>query len=159
MKYKILKINIFIILTLFILCSCGIKSTNKTADSQSNSPQNVVEKFFQYKNEKDKSKLLTTLTEHWNDQNVIWDFGSFDSIKITNIEELKNKLVNEGYLKHGRGAVNGTTETNLAVFNVEYETKYRKYFIGPEASNKCSWQFFVIRKDVNSPWLIDDFGD
>ncbi|MDS0526713.1 DUF4829 domain-containing protein [Clostridium sp. SHJSY1] len=102
---------------------------------------------------------MTTLTEHWNSPNVKWKFESFDSIKITNIEEVKNKLVNEGYLKYGRGAINGTTETNLTVFNVEYETKYRKYLIGPESSDKYSWQFFVIRKDENSPWLIDDFGE
>jgi hypothetical protein len=131
---------------------------NKKIDSKGDSAQTVVEKFFQYKNENNKDKLLTTLTEHWNAPNVVWGFENLESIKIINIEEEKDEKVKKGYLNNGRGSINETSENNLKVYNVEYDVKYKKDGVGPQDSGLYGWWFFVIRKDENSPWLIDDMG-
>lgn len=76
---KFLKVYIFIIIiTLSLISSCSNKNTTKT-----NSAQNIVENYFEYKNEKNRDKLLTTLTEDYSSPNVIW---GFENLEI-NIEE------------------------------------------------------------------------
>lgn len=144
---------------LFLICvGCSKEGNNSKVDSQADSAQNVVEKHFQYLNEKDKDKLLTTLTEHWNAPNVVYGFENLDSIKILNIEEEKSKEIRKGYLRNGRGSITGTTANNLKVYKVYYNVRYKNDGIGPQDSGTHEWWYFVIKKDESSPWLIDDFG-
>lgn len=155
---KNLKFYISIIMiTLIMLVGCS-NDNNTKIDSKGDSAQTVVKNSFQYTNEKNKEKLLTTFTEHWNDPNVDWGFENLDSIKIINIEEDKDKNVREGYLKYGGGIKNGTTENNLKVYKVKYDVKYKKDGVGPQDSGIYDSWYSVIRKDENSPWLIDDSG-
>lgn len=134
--------------------------TTLSADSQGDSPQTVIEKYFQYKNEKSKDKIVTTMTERYNSPNVDWGFDNLDSIKVINIEEEKDDPARRLYLLKGRGRVNGTTENNLKVCKVKYEVKFIKDGMGPVPRNIGVYEqlYFVIRKDENSPWLIDDIG-
>lgn len=153
-----LRVNIIlIIITLIVFVGCS-KDSNRPIDSKGDSAQMVVENFFKYKNEKNKDKLLTTLTEHYNAPNVVWGFDNLDSVKILKIEEEKNENAKESYLHNGRGSINGTTENNIEVYKVKYEIKYKNDGVGPQDSGIYDWWYFVIRKDENSPWLIDDMG-
>lgn len=156
-KKKLKFYILIIIITLIMLVSCS-SGNNTIIDSKGDSAQTVVENYFKYENEKNKDKLLTTLTEHWTSPNVVWGFENLDSIKIINIEEEKDEKVREGYLNYGRGSINGTTESNLRVYKVQYDVKYKKDGVGPQDSGIYDWWYFVIRKDENSPWLIDDMG-
>lgn len=133
-------------------------TTSVDTDVEDDPAQTVVEKYFLYKNEKNKDKLLTTLTEHYNAPNVAWGFENLNSIKIIDIQEEKSDSVRKGYLNNGRGRVHGTIEKNLKVYKVRYEVKYKRDGVGPQDSGTYDWWYFVIRKDENSPWLIDDFG-
>jgi len=146
-----LKFSILLIIAMIILVGCSKENDNSAVDLKDDFAQSVVEKHFQYQNEKDKDKLLTTLTEHWNTPNVVWRFENLDSIKIIKIEEEKSERVRKSYLNSGRGSINGTTEDNLKV-------SYLQDGVGPQDSGTHEWWYFVIRKDESSPWLIDDFG-
>jgi len=148
---------IMIIITLILLVGCSSES-NRATDTKGDSAQAVVENYFKYENEKNKDKLLTTLTEHFNAPNVVWGFDNLESTKIINIEEEMDEKVKEGYLHNGRGSINGTTENNLKVYKVKYEVKYKNDEVSPQNSGIYDWWYFVIRKDENSPWLIDDMG-
>lgn len=151
---KILKVYISIIITtLILLVGCSNENTTKV-----DSAQTVVEKYFQYKNEKNEDKLLTTLAEHYNAPNVVWGFENLDSIKILNIEEEMDEKFKNGYLSHGRGSINGTSENNVKVYKVKYDVKYKEDGVGTQDSGIYEWWFFLIRKDENSQWLIDDMG-
>lgn len=151
---KFFKVYIsIIIITLSLISGCSNKNTTKI-----NSAQTVVENFFDYKNEKNKDKLLITLTEHYNSPNVVWGFENLDSIKIINIEEEMDEKFKNAYLNSGRGSINGTLENNIKVYKVKYDVKYKEDGIGPEDSGIYEKWFFVIRKDENSQWLIDDMG-
>lgn len=158
MKLKNSTLIIIFCLVVIIFSGCSEESTKISDTSKKDSAQTVVEKFFQYKNEKNKKKILTTLTDHWNAPNMVWGFENLDSIKIISIEEEKSDSVRKGYLSNGRGSVNNTTEENLKVYKVKYDVKYKKDGIGPQDSGIYDWWEFVIRKDENSPWLIDDMG-
>ncbi|MEG6523316.1 DUF4829 domain-containing protein [Desulfotomaculum sp. 1211_IL3151] len=151
------KFGILLIIVMIIFVGCS-KDSHSKVDSQSYSAQSVVEKYFQYRNEKNKDKLLTTLTEHWNAPNVVWGFENLDSIRIINIEEEKNEKVKKLYLSTGRGSINGTKENNLKVYKVKYVVKNKNDSVGPQESGTYEWWYFVIRKDESSPWRIDDFG-
>ncbi len=144
---------LIIIITLILLVGCSSES-NRVTETKGDSAQTVVENYFKYKNEKNKDKLLTTLTEHFNAPNVVWGFDNLESTKIISIEEEMNEKVKEGYLRNGRGSINGTTENNLKV----YKVKYKNDGASPQNSEIYDWWYFVIRKDENSPWLIDDMG-
>ncbi|WP_150844679.1 MULTISPECIES: DUF4829 domain-containing protein [unclassified Clostridium] len=148
---------IMISITLILLGGCSSES-NRATDTKGDSAQTVVENYFKYENEKNKDKLLTTLTEHFNAPNVVWGFDNLESTKIINIEEEMDEKVKEGYLHNGRGSINGTTENNLKVYKVKYKVKYKNDEASPQNSGIYDWWYFVIRKDENSPWLIDDMG-
>lgn len=151
-------ILIFLIMVTFTACSSQKPRATEKGSKEGLEPQKVVENYFKYKNEKDKDKLLTTLTELYKAPNVVWGFENLDSIKILNIEEETEERIRRGYISNGRGSINGTTEDNLKVYKVKYEVKYKKDGIGPQDSGIYDWWYFVIRKDKESPWLIDDFG-
>jgi PBP1b-binding outer membrane lipoprotein LpoB len=157
MRCKKLKISFLLLLSVIIFVGCS-KEDNKVVVDFRDSAQTVVEKHFQYNNEKNKTKLLTTLTEHWNAPNVDWGFENLNNIKIVTIEEEKSDTVRRRYLNNGRGSIYGTAEENLKVYKAKYEVKYKKDGIGPQNSGTYVWWYFVIRKDENSPWLIDDYG-
>ncbi|MGV8981136.1 DUF4829 domain-containing protein [Clostridium sp.] len=158
MKRKSLNFIMLFIIAVIIFVGCSKEIAKVAVNSQSDSAQTVVEKYFKYKNEKNKDNVLTTLTEHFNAPNVVWGFENLDSIKIINIEKESKDTVIKGYLNNGNGSENGTTEINLKVYKVKYEVKYKKDGIGPQDSGTYDWWYFVIRKDENSQWLIDDFG-
>lgn len=159
MKVRNSILSILFLIVVVFFSGCSKENTKVVVNSSNDSAETVVKKYFQYKNEKDKSKMLTTLTELWKAPNVVWGFENLDSIKIINIKEEKNNTIRKGYLSNGRGSINGTTEKNLKVYKVKYEVKYKKDGIEPQDSGIYDWWYFVIRKDDNSPWLIDDFGE
>lgn len=123
----------------------------------SNSNQTVIKNHFKYVKEKNLGKILTTLTER--NSNAYWDFDNLESIKLINIEEEKNEKFKQSYLLYGEGKTNGTTEKNLKVYKVNYEIKYKNDTLQPQTSGIYDWWYLVIRKDENSPWLIDEVTD
>ncbi|ERI90314.1 hypothetical protein HMPREF1982_03917 [Clostridiales bacterium oral taxon 876 str. F0540] len=119
-----------IIITLIMFVGCS-NENNKKIDSKGDSLQTVVEYYFQYNNEKNKDKVLTTLTEHWSASNVVWGLENLDSIKIVKMEEQEDEKIKKGYLSNRRGSINWTSENNLKVYKVKYDVRYKKDGIGP----------------------------
>ncbi|WP_034439041.1 DUF4829 domain-containing protein [Clostridium ihumii] len=154
LNFKIL----IIILTMIILVACSKEKSNSIVNYKGDSAQNVVENYFEFNNEKNKDKVLTTLTEEWNTPNIVWGFENLDSIKIINIEEEKDGQIVESYLNNGRGSVNGATKNNLKIYKVKYEVNYKKDGVGPQDSGIYNYWYYLVRKDEKSPWLIDDMG-
>ncbi|WP_190285327.1 DUF4829 domain-containing protein [Clostridium sp. JN-1] len=113
----------------------------------------VVEDYYIYRNEKNLDKMNSTLTEssfcRSNESTV-------DYIKLINIVEDKNPKLKEEYINNGRGTLNGAKAENIIIFRVDYDVKYSGQASEPNGKNGC-WAT-VIRKDKNSPWLIDEFG-
>lgn len=149
MKQKIVMMVLF---SIFTLIGCSKSQT------QLSEPQQIVENYFKYSNEKNKEEVLSTLTEWHNSPNVVLGIENLENIKLIDIKEEKSNTIRNGYLHNGRGSINNTTENNLKVYTVKYEVKYKKDSIVPQDSGIYDWCFFVVRKDENSPWLIDDMG-
>ena len=142
MKNKMKKKIILVILFLpFIFAGC-LKSQTQLSNSQrlSLEPKQVVENYFKYRNEKNSKGILSTLTEKYATYNTIWEFENLKSSTLNTIVEESN--------------------TELAViYKVEYELKNKKDGVSSQDSGKYIWTFTVIRKDKNSPWLIDNYGE
>jgi len=151
------KIIIIIIITFITLAGCS-KESNSTINTEDDSAKTVVENYFKYENEKNKEKLLTTLTDRYNSPNVFWEFENLDSTKIISIEEEKDEKLKENYLVSGSGRVNGATKNNIKIYKVKFEVNYKKDGVGPIDSGIYDSRYFLIRKDENSSWLIDDMG-
>lgn len=62
-------------------------------------------------------------------------------------------------MKYGRGTINGVKEENVIIYKVNYKVKYKKDEIELQDSGSYEIWFTLIRKDKNSPWLIDDMGE
>nr|WP_080265256.1 MULTISPECIES: DUF4829 domain-containing protein [Clostridium] len=75
---------------------------------------------------------------------------------MNTIKEEKDK---EGYIKNGRGTITKAKEENIIIYKVDYEVKYKKGAITPQDSGSYETWFTLIRKDKNSPWLIDEVGE
>ena len=138
MKKKIILVILFLT---FILVGC-LKSQTQLYNSQKLSlePKQVVENYFKYRNEKNSKGILSTLTEKYTKGNMIWKFGNLKSINLNSIVEESN------------------TEL-VVIYRVKYELKNKKDGVSSQDSGNYIWSFTVIRKDKNSPWLIDNYGE
>lgn len=136
------------------------QANSKQVDNNTNlsDPKQVVENYYKYKNEKNKEGMLSTLTKGYNESNIESLFKKLDYIKITNISEETNPQLKEGYLHDGKGKTNGVKSENVKVYKVFYDVKYKDGAQAAEKDGKNQCWFYVIRKDNNSPWLIDDIG-
>ncbi|OAA88570.1 DUF4829 domain-containing protein [Clostridium ljungdahlii] len=157
---------VLVILSLFImLTGCSITKTQQTSSQKQASesqqllqPKQVVENYFKYLNEKNKKALFTTITEWQKAPNVEWGFDVREYIKLISVNEETNPVFKEGYLSNGRGSINGVKKENVKVYKVDYDVKYKEDAITAEDNGKNTSWFFVVRKDKNSPWLIDSQG-
>ncbi len=122
-------------------------------------PKQVVENYINYLNKNDKKTQKNLTTKEY--YSIIWGRGSKDTnnikyinyIKIKSISEETNPFQKESYLKNGKGRTNGTTEDNIKIYKIEY-ISVDWVFHRDKRTRWCT----VIRKDKNSPWLIDDWG-
>ncbi|OBR94240.1 MULTISPECIES: DUF4829 domain-containing protein [Clostridium] len=157
---------VLVILSLFIiLTGCSTTKTQQTSSQKQASesqrllqPKQVVESYFKYLNEKNKKALFTTITEWQKAPNVEWGFDIREYIKLISVNEETNPVFKEGYLSNGRGSINGVKKENVKVYKVDYDVKYKEDAITAEDNGKNTSWFFVVRKDKNSPWLIDSQG-
>lgn len=70
------KIVIVVLILVFALTGCS-KSQVKLPG-----PNEVVENYFKYYNEKNREEVLSTLTEWHNAPNVIFQFENLDNIRL-----------------------------------------------------------------------------
>lgn len=163
-KKKAVKIGIATI-TLMLMLGCTLMVMPfKSAvlnDSQRLvlKPDQVVENYFKYYNEKSKAGVLSTLTKWHSEPNVVYDFDSLSSINLLDMYEEKGQFLRDDYIQSGRGKENNTTLDNLKVFRVKYKVEYKKDGVGYQDSGTYEWLVYVVRKDAKSPWLIDDMGE
>ncbi|WP_123054277.1 DUF4829 domain-containing protein [Clostridium sp. JN-1] len=173
MKFKL----IFTCITLSVLltivgCTEKTQNTNSTKDSttskqvvnnKSNSKdsldaQKVVENYFKYMNEKNVDAVQKTLIN--NDERLSECINSIDYMKLISIEEDTDPELKEPYLYDVKGKAKEAKEAkaaNIKVFNVFYDAKYKEEG-GAQKSGKDQKWFWVVRKDKNSPWVIQGMG-
>jgi hypothetical protein len=162
-----MKKTVLVILSLFIiLTGCSTTKTQQTNSQKQASesqrllqPKQVVENYFKYLNEKNKKALFTTITEWQKAPNVEWGFDVREYIKLISVKEETNPVFKEGYLSNGRGSINGVKKENVKIYKIEYNVKYKKGAVVAEESGTQQKWCTLIRKDKNSPWLIDEIGE
>jgi len=123
-------------------------------------PKQVVENYIKYLNKNDKKVQKNLMTKEY--YSIIWGRGSKDTnnikyinyIKIESISEETNPFQKKSYLENGRGRRNGATEENVKIYKIEF-IDVNWVFHRDKETKWCT----VIRKDKNSPWLIDDWGE
>ncbi|HGG0417992.1 DUF4829 domain-containing protein [Clostridium botulinum] len=153
------KMLILVILICLCLCIGYFKERPYNTQKQLLESKKVVENYFKYYNEKNKEKILTTLTEVHDGPNVVWGFENLEYIKLNSIKEEKDPKQKEAYMKYGRGTINGVKEDNVIIYKVNYKVKYKKDEIEPQDRGSYEIWFTLIRNDKNLPWLIDDMGE
>lgn len=117
-------------------------------------PQQVIEKYFKYNNEKNLLGVYSTL--NYFSFNRVFGFINIKSINLIRIAE--DEINEKGsYLKYGKGFSSDIEENNIVVYSVLYEILYYKDN-PPWISGKQSDYFILVRKDSNSPWLIEEIG-
>ncbi|QAT41627.1 DUF4829 domain-containing protein [Clostridium sp. JN-9] len=149
-----------IVIVLLILTGCS-RSGKQAADSkkQSLQPRQVIENYFKYYNEKNREGILSTQTEVNNTPNIEFGFENLKYIRLISMSEDTNPRQKEAYMKYGRGSINGVKEENVLIYKVKYDVKYKKNEVGPQDSGMYTKWVTIIRKDKNSPWLIDEIGE
>lgn len=154
------KLMVIALLLTFIFTGCSL-TEKKTSISNSDklTPKEVVEDYFKYYNEKNKTGIFSTLTKWHNTPNMNFEFDNLKSIKLMDIAEDLSEKEKEGYMKHGRGSINGVKKENVKIYKVTFYVKLKKDGASAMSSGLHTESFTVIRKSENSPWLIDDHGE
>lgn len=152
---KIILITLFLV---FVFTGCStVKTQTLNSQKQPLEPKQVVENYFKYYNEKNLEGVNSTRTQ-WSQITAGLD-ENLKYIKLNSISEDVAPNMKEGYIKYGHGLITGAKEENIMIYKIEYTVKYKKDGVGPQDSGKYIKWCTLIRKDKNSPWLIDDIGE
>lgn len=157
MKKKLILIVLFLIL-IITGCSLADKKTN-VSNLDKLTPKEVVENYFKYYNEKNRSGIFSTLTKWHNTPNMNFEFDNLKSIKLIDIAENLDSKPKEAYMKHGGGSINGVKKENIKIYKVTFYVKLKKDGASAMTSGLHIESFTIIRKNENSSWLIDDHGE
>lgn len=141
MRKVLIGIIAIIISILSIECVVNYQRKREMAISK---PEQAIESYFKYYNKKDVDGVLSTLSDTMREErcgkNVKWGFEYLDYEKIVKIAKIEEK---ENWVK----------------YNVIYESKYTTEDTGePWKSGVHTIDFYLVRKDKKSPWLINEIG-
>jgi Domain of unknown function (DUF4829) len=118
--------------------------------------QKVVEDYFKYMQEKKQEKLDALF---YRKSHGDYGFSNLKEIKLLSIKENKRKISKESFVTHGNGQVYGTKMSNVILYDVTYEVKFKDDNYGPLTSGTQADCFAIIRDDKkDSSWLIGDVG-
>lgn len=88
-------------------------------------------------------------------------FKDFEGCKLTTLwyEEEKSNSFAEGYLKNGRGSVNGAKAENVIVLlsNFDVDSSGGDGSLNPN-STYSNWNWILIRNSKTDSWQVDDWG-
>lgn len=159
------KFGLILLYLLMILTGCETQNIkDKVVQRDLLKPKQVIERFFKYYNQKNLEGMNSLTTEKYHSLELNWGFDNLEYIKAINIIEDTNVDEKEIYLRQmKKGQIIDMEKEkseleNVAIFKVGFEVKYKKEGVGPEDSGKDRNEYILIRKDKNSPWLIDSFG-
>ncbi|KNY29930.1 M56 family metallopeptidase [Pseudobacteroides cellulosolvens] len=118
----------------------------------------VIEEYFRAVKAKDEKAILKTLTPRYSGPNVRL-YGD-ETVTLISSQGNSDDPMRYSYVQNGRGKINGTNVENVIVFKVKYNVHYPKGVVtGPlNEGDYSDWNVILVRKDKNSPWLIDDQG-
>ena len=148
-----------------ILTGCKTESPkDKNVQTTLSKPKVVIEEFFKYYNQKNLQGINSLTTEKSHSSESSWGFDNLEYIKVINIIEDNNQADKESYIRsRKKGQIIDMEKEkseleNIIIFKVDFEVKYIKDGIGSSDSGRDNYNYILIRKDSNSPWLIDSFG-
>lgn len=165
-KWSLIGLSLIILIAIVCLVNpeVAVNSYGKTLLK----PKKVIEQFFEYYNQKNLEGMNSLNTERRHSSETNWGFDNLEYIKVINIVEDNNQAEKE---IHIRNVIHGKEKNhiidpdkekleleNVIIFKVDFVVKYKTEGIGPEDSGRDTYEYILIRKDKNSPWLIDGFG-
>lgn len=117
----------------------------------------VVEGYFRAIKAKDDKAILKTLTQIYNRPDVVL-YGE-ETRTLISAKYKTDDPMRDSYVNHGRGRLNGIKKENVIVIKVNFNVKYPEGIYGSyNEGDYTDWNMILVRKDKNSPWLIDDQG-
>lgn len=114
-------------------------------DKDTKAAADVVKKYFIYENDQNVTMLSTVLTEKYKLEDK--KDPNFKSIKLLRIKVADNTY-KESY----------KDKENTKIFLVKFDIQFKDDTKAVTDNGSYWWTFTVVRKNVNSPWLISGFG-
>ncbi|MBU3142710.1 DUF4829 domain-containing protein [Clostridium sp. CF012] len=125
-------------------------------------PKEVIEQFFKYYNQKNVQGINSLTAARSNSPATNWGFDNLEYIKLINIVEDTNQANKETHIRSRMYIIDADKVKleleNIIIFKVDFEVKYKKEGVGPRDSGRDTYYYTLVRKDKNSPWLIDGYG-
>jgi hypothetical protein len=161
-------IGLSLIILIAIVCLVNPKVVANSYGKTLLKPNKVIEAFFEYYNQKNLQGINSLNTERRHSSETNWGFDNLEYIKVINIVENNNQAEKEIHIRkiihaNEKNYINDADKEkleleNVIIFKVYFEVKYKKDGIGPSDSGRDTYDYVLIRKDKNSPWLIDGAG-
>ncbi len=129
------------------------------SDEEVEAARSVVYEYFRATAAKDREAILKTFTPEYNRPNTVL-YGE-ETRTLLSVDYDPDDPMRLSYVRYGmRGSINGTQKVNVIVFRVRFNVEYPKGATpGSFSEGEYSgWNIILVRKDKNSPWLIDDQG-
>jgi len=159
------KLGLVIVCLLIILTGCTTQNPkDKKVEMAVLKPKQVIKAFFKYYNKKNLNGMNTLTIEKYHFSESFWEFDNLEYIKVIHITEDTNEANKEIYLRQMKKSQIIDMEKekaeleNVAIFKVDFVVKYKKDGVGPSDSGRDRYDYILIRKDKDSPWLIASFG-
>lgn len=119
----------------------------------------VVKKYLESTRKNDFDSWMSTLASDRQkgfSKEANGDFGVIN-LEILDLHYEADTIYKHNILKSEKAIQNGWTAENIAIVYALYNASYDHTKV-PSSDGKTEWHFWLIRKDTNSPWLIQDWG-
>lgn len=136
--------SLCLILVMFSLAAC--KQVGKTNNTMVSIGKSI--KF----SEKEMNNAINCVKKKFK------DFKGCNLTKLWYDEEKSNNFI-EGYMKNGKGSVNGVKAENVIVLlsNFDVDASGGDGSLNPNSAYS-NWNWILIRDSETSNWRIDDWG-
>ncbi|AEE96585.1 DUF4829 domain-containing protein [Mahella australiensis] len=162
MKIKSVHILVSLFVALGFLGACQTENENPITNPTSTmTPVEVVEQHFEAEKTNNMDAWLATMTEERREGFTDPDlFKYLKSLKINQIyelsgDELKDRL--KHILNSEKAKEMNLSADNVAIVNVNFTAEYDP--TKSPFSGTFEWTYILLRKNNDSPWLIQDWGE
>lgn len=153
-KGKNFKLILILFVAILILAISFISIQNETA------PKRVIKDSVKYKNMQNIDKLQGCYSyDYQGAYRSIDSISNIESMKIINIELVKDESIYYSYMHNGRASLRtDLSRKDIKIYNVKYDIKYKDDSKAVVSSGEYLRKYYLLKEGPAGEWKISDVG-
>lgn len=146
-RYQTIALIILVPMLIFTF----IITVKSESPSKSNSSQQTIYKYFEYRNDKNLESLSKILNNKKDISTITLDSMYLEKISLLSLVKTSNKEITKVYIKNNKIS----SEKDIMIYNVKYEILYKDNNKLKDRNGTHQCMFILIKGKNDDEWLID----